>query len=454
MPPTAIFQAKSKYFFKHRSAVDSTGLSYEPSCWQPPGPAHIAEVSDCVDASYQIAVEGPTEISIVWNTRRTWIFGSCKIDLFPESSGAVDHFTRSNVISSAWQVSLQCGTRGGMIYIGGERVFTVELYGVHRTDSLETRASVSANILERDPSSETTASMTTYSQLLPTSSRLTSANSNAHLAEEPVSCWPGPPSRLMPVIHSATDCLLALNQVEAEGPPDQRVFWKSEQQWISGSCTIRLAYTSAGPRREDAFTMNDIVHRVERIYETCGSETLDFLGGYVLVGAGTFNVMVLGSAQSNNLPANPIAVTASNANMTSLGFFFPVCLSGTTSLVFPINDVEDCYTAIQPLYSEGPMQEPVSWNSQRRWRSHSCMILLEPIPRPIHADTFPRNAIVYAIAQIALDCITETRGHLGGFLRIGTGLFMIIVRGVPTDSELEAREIPLGNPPKRTLSDV
>ncbi|KAL2044722.1 hypothetical protein N7G274_002496 [Stereocaulon virgatum] len=451
MPSAAVFQAKSNYFFKNRSAVDSTILYYEPSCWQTPGTAPIAEVSDCVDASYQIAVERPTETFIVWDTKSTWIFGSCKIDLFRESSGAMDRFTRSKVILSAWQVSIQCGTRGGMIYLSGERIFTVELSGVHRTGSMETRSSVPAKILERDQPSRTNASITTYSQLLSTSSRLTSANNNAHLAEEPVNCWPGPPSRLIPVIRNATDCLFALNQVEAEGPPDQPVFWKCEQQWISGSCAVRLTCTSASRRREDTFTRNDIVHRVERIHETCGSETRGFLGGYALIGGGAFHVTVLRSAQSNSLPAKPVVVTASNANMTSLGFFFPVCFSATTAQVFPVKDVEECYTAVLPLYSEGAMQQPVSWTSQREWRFQSCMVVLEPIAMPIRADTFPRNAIVYAIAQIALECITEARGYLGGFLRIGIGRFMVIVGGIPTASVLEAKGNSISKPSKNHI---
>jgi hypothetical protein len=164
--------------------------------------------------------------------------------------------------------------------------------------------------------------------------------------------------------------------------------------------------------------------------------------------------MVLGSAQLNSLPAKAVGVTASNANMTSLGFLFTVCFSETTSEVLPIKDLEECYTAVLPLYSEGPMNEPVSWTSQRIWRFHSCMVVLEPIPRPIRADTFPRNAIVYAIAQIALACITEARRNFGGFLRIGTGLFMVIVRGIPTASVLESKEIPRVDPPKRISANL
>lgn len=692
---------------KHTPAKNSTSLSYVSSCWQTPGPSPIGKNRDCVEARSQIAAEGPTNTPVLWNSRKTLTFGNCKIDLFPAFSSAMCYFTGWEIISSALQVSLQCDTRGGEIYIGGDRVFTVRLCGVLRPASLETRASAPAKFLnttslsydphcwshpgpllitneadcdqilvdiaeegpvyipilwssrrtwifrsckvdlipyspssrgvfsrwdiihaisamwiichtkvhacmggntnigaqaaftvivwgvkntfsgvemeardiippakplERGPKNTTVteecfspsplrpppitnpddcegarnrilakgpgtqvimwssrrtwiygsciidliplyeesadflsritishaafladvlcwleahshlsgftvigrrrqcevvvygapspqlevSEITTAKSLkrsnvipspkgsqvpLPKSRQTNSTNNTTGLSEEPIHCWVGPPSRFKPITHSATECLHAMTEIEAEGPPDQLILWNSERQWTSGSCTIQLVFVSAAPIGEDTFTRNDIVDQVGRIHDSCGAKSLGFLGGFVVIGTGTFRVIVLVSPQSLD-PAKSSNVTSANNNTTTIIEYSPVCFSEPLGLVFRVRNPPDCIQAMLQITTEGPPDEPVIWTSERRWISGSCMIELVTNTRPIPGDTFSIKTIVHTALSLVLECVTAAHGYVGGYMLIGTGVFHVVVQGTPTDPKLEARDTP------------
>ena len=255
---------------KHTPAKNSTSLSHVPSCWQTPGPPPIGDNRDCVEAGSQIAAEGPTDTPVLWNSRKTLTFGSCKIDLFPASSSAMDYFTRWEIVSSALQVSLQCDTRGGEIYIGGDRVFTVRLYGVLRPASLEARASAPAKSLNT-----------------------TSLSYDPH-------CWPYPGP--LPIRNEA-DCDQILVDIAEEGPVYTPILWSSRRTWIFRSCKIVLL--PASPSAGDVFTLWDIVNAASRLHIMCHSEEHVYMGGTTTVGEGeVFTLMVVGVLAPASLPVS------------------------------------------------------------------------------------------------------------------------------------------------------
>ena len=410
---------------------------FSPSPLSPPP---ITNPDDCEGARNQILAKGPGTQVILWSSRHTWIYGSCIIDLIPLHEESADFLSRITISHAAFLVDVLCWREahphlGGLTVVGRRRQFEVVVYGAPSLQS-EMSEITTARSLKRSnviPSAE--GSLVP----LPKSPQTNSTNNTTGLSEEPIHCWAGPPSRFKPIIQSAEDCLHAMTEIEAVGPLDQPILWNSERQWISGSCTIQLVFVSATPIGEDTFTRNDIVDQVGRIHDSCGAESLGFLGGFVVIGTGTFRVSVLGSRQSLD-PAKSSNVTSANNNTTSITEYSSVCFSEPLGLVFRVRNPLDCIRAMLQITTEGPPDEPVIWTSERRWMSGSCMIELVTNTRPIPRDTFSIKTIVHTALSLVLEYVTGARGYVGGYMLIGTGFFHVVVQGTPTALKLEARD--------------
>ncbi len=121
-----------------------------PDCWPNLPPPHnrhpISRPHDCRDAYFQV-LEGGAMAPTTWDSWHTWTSGSCSIRLIPAVLSSRDEFTRFDIARAAARIQTSCvneahGYRGGIMGVGGRRMFDISVEAAANSPLYEDRVSI------------------------------------------------------------------------------------------------------------------------------------------------------------------------------------------------------------------------------------------------------------------------------------------------------------------------
>ena len=103
-----------------------------PTCYRSREAAPIATPAHCNIAIYEIVSRGDPEEEEIWSGRKTWIWGTCKVELVP-----MDHYdeyiSRQSLALAASLIKRSCitathGYRGGHVAVGLRVMFELKVW--------------------------------------------------------------------------------------------------------------------------------------------------------------------------------------------------------------------------------------------------------------------------------------------------------------------------------------
>ncbi|KAL8706292.1 MAG: hypothetical protein Q9201_000668 [Fulgogasparrea decipioides] len=133
-----------------------------------------------------------------------------------------------------------------------------------------------------------------------------------------------------------------------------------------------------------------------------------------------------------NIPTNLTALNLTISHNTPATAYAPQCwpdLPPPKPILWPIDDPPDCYETIVRLVGDSDPDQPLIWMGRHHWIFDSCGLYLEPIPTRslIIRDTFTKSEITRQALQIIIFCVTERSRYFGGKVKVGRGVYEVII---------------------------